>query len=161
MNREILFKATELDSGEWVEGYYVKYQPCASRPEYVHGIVPTYASDLYMIKINPDTLCRYTGLIDKNGQKIWENDILKFNDEIWDSCYTSCGTEYDSWEAENYGLVGYCDYSARYDFTKYKYDENQVEADLHENHDIEFAEFVKEHEVIGNIFDNPELLEVE
>lgn len=157
MNREILFKAKRKDNGEWVEGYY-RYIPCVDG----HYIMPTNPRNrIEQYEIDPDTLCQYTGLTDKNDKKIWENDILKFNDEIWDSCYTSCGTEYDSWEAENYGLVGYCDYSARYDFAKYKYNESQVEADLHENHDIEFSEFVKEHEVIGNIFDNPELLEVE
>ena len=69
MNREILFKAKRTDNGEWVEGYYVKYQPCASRPEYVHGIVPTYASALYMIKIDPDTLCQYTGLTTRTVRK--------------------------------------------------------------------------------------------
>lgn len=69
MNREILFKAKRTDNGEWVEGYYVKYQPCASRPEYVRGIVPTYASALYMIKIDPDTLCQYTGLTTRTVRK--------------------------------------------------------------------------------------------
>lgn len=159
MNREILFKAKRKDNGEWVEGGYFS-EPYTDKKYIVRWNSFGIGFNEF-IEVNPDTLCQYTGLTDKNGQKIWENDILKFNDEIWDSCYTSCGTEYDSWEAENYGLVGYCDYSARYDFTKYKYNENQVEADLHENHDIEFTEFVKEHEVIGNIFDNPELLEVE
>lgn len=159
MNREIIFKAKRKDNGEWVEGYYRRI-PCMGLHE--HYIMPQNPKNrLEQYEIDPDTICQYTGLTDKNGKKIWENDIVKFNDEIWNSYHTSCGTEYDSWEAENYGLVGYCDYSARYDFTKYKYDENQVEADLHENHAIEFSEFVEEHEAIGNIFDNADLLEVE
>ncbi len=161
MNREILFKAKRKDNGEWVEGQYVYItNPLTEDGKPIKHLICN-GTNIFNDLIDPDTLCQYTGLTDKNDKKIWENDILKFNDEIWYSCYTSCGTEYDSWEAENYGVVGYCDYSARYDFTKYKYNENQVEADLHKNHDIEFSEFVKEHEVIGNIFDNPELLEVE
>ena len=158
MNREILFKAKRKDNGEWVEGCLVIDQSRLNIFKY--RIQPIESGVLYAPPINPDTICQYTGLTDKYGRKIWENDILKFDDEIWSSCYTSCGMEYDSYETENYGVVGYCDYSARYDFVKYKYNENQVEADLHENHDIEFAEFVKEHEVIGNIFDNVDLLEV-
>ena len=109
----------------------------------------------------PETVGQYTGLTDKNGKKIFEGDILKFDDEIWSSYYTSCGTEYDSWKIENYGVVGFDDDYAKYDFVKYKYNENSVEADLHENNTIEFADFVKDLEVIGNIHDNPELLEVE
>lgn len=171
MNREILFKARttkkhnkeHVFNGVWVEGDLIR----SDGKYYIHPVGNRVKIDgelgkiIVMHEVDPTTICQYTGLEDKNGKKIWENDIVKFNDEIWDSYYTSCGTEYDSWEAENYGLVGYCDYSARYDFTKYKYNENQVETDLHENHAIEFSEFVKEHEDIGNIFDNPELLEVE
>lgn len=153
MNDRYLFRAKRTDNGEWVKGLL------AIMWGQFHIINPNDENTAY--PIDPYTICQCTGLTDKNGRKIWENDIVKFNDEIWDSCYTSCGTEYDSWEAENYGLVGYCDYSARYDLTKYKYNESQTEADLHENHDIEFSEFVKEHEVSGNIFDNAELLEVE
>ncbi len=78
MNREILFKAKRTDNGEWVEGYYVKYQPCASRPEYVHGIVPTYASALYMIKIDPDTLCQYTGLTTRTVRKFGRMILFYF-----------------------------------------------------------------------------------
>lgn len=178
--REILFKAKRKNWKElpkedwWVEGYYCKIDEttyCVEE-DYKRFPVPTHhyilqetmtdwglPNRFLQFEIDPNTLCQYTGLTDKSGRKIWENDIVKFDDEIWSSSYTSCGMEYDSYETENYGVVGYCDYSAKYDFTKYKYNENQVEADLHENHDIEFAEFLKEHEVIGNIFDNPELLE--
>ena len=46
----------------------------------------------------------------------------------------------------------------RADFIEYKLNENSVEADLHENNSLDFAEFVSELEIIGNIHDNPELL---
>ena len=83
--REILFKAKhknwrELPKEEWwVEGYPVKYQPCASKEEWIYGIVPTYASALYIIEIDPETLCQYIYMNDKNGKRIWENDIVSIN----------------------------------------------------------------------------------
>ena len=70
----------ELPKEEWwVEGYPVKYQPCASKEEWIYGIVPTYASALYIIEIDPETLCQYVYMNDKNGKRIWENDIVSIN----------------------------------------------------------------------------------
>ena len=160
--REILFKAKRKGTGEWVEGYYTKTRLGNSSSASDVIFVPWKENrneNWGWIKVMPETICQYTGLTDKNGKKIWENDIFKFNDEVWESSYTSCGMEYDSWEVENYGVVGYYKETARYDFCRYKYNENSVEAELHENHDIEFADFVSGLEVIGNIFDNSELLE--
>ena len=136
---EILFRAKrknwrELPKEEWwVEGYPVKYQPCASKDEYVYGIVPTYASALYIIEIDPETLCQYTGMNDKNGNRIWENDIVR----IENSMDEGIGN------IEFYGGMWYVD--------------GEPSNSLHDIVEYDDGEL----EVIGNIFDNPELLKGE
>lgn len=73
--REILFKAKRKDNGEWVEGYYRRI-PCMGMLE--HYIMPRNPKNrMEQYAIDPDTLCQYTGLTDKNGRKIWENDIVQ------------------------------------------------------------------------------------
>ena len=74
MNREIIFKAKRKDNGEWVEGYY-RSIPCMGMLE--HYIMPRNPKNrMEQYAIAPDTLCQYTGLTDKNGRRIWENDIV-------------------------------------------------------------------------------------
>ena len=159
MNREILFRGKRELDGKWIYGLY--------SDDYVYEtdfpcIMPLRSGNDYEDwSVIRETVGQYTGLTDNNDKKIFEGDIFKFKDEVWESCYTSCGTEYDSWEVENYGVVGFDEDTGRFDFIKYKYNENSVEADLHENHDIEFSDFVGTLEVIGNIYDNPELMEVQ
>ena len=158
--REILFRGKTFD-GEWEEGsLHIEYGETTAdgKRSLDYRILGMRGECRY---VDPNTIGQYTGLTDKNSKKIFEGDIFKFPDEVWESYYTSCGTEYNSWETENNGVVGYCEDYAGYDFVQYKHDENSVYADLHEDHTIQFADFVRELEVIGNIHDNPDLLEVD
>ena len=131
--REILFRAKRIDNGELIEGCYVKL--CWNGKE-IHEIIQEN-TEIYsgntidsIIDIDPETLCQYTGLHDKNGNRIWENDIIKH--EISDTIGTV------KWYQEDY--VGW-----RVDDTII--DEQQFT-------DVMWNEC----EVIGNIFDTPEML---
>ena len=129
MNREILFKAKRKDNGEWVEGYY-RCIPCMGL--HGHYIMPQNPKNrLEQYEIDPDTICQYTGLTDKNGNKIWGNDILKLPGE---DGYFTC-----EWEGDTARFVFNGD-GLTVDFDNY---------------------YGYECEVIGNVFDNAELLEVE
>lgn len=133
--REILFKAKRVDNGEWVEGcYFVSGGEHFIYAEYIEGFcMPVVVN----VKIIPETLCQFTGLYDKNGKKIWENDILMAH---LDEYYPEDAT-YETVEWNVAGWVGHETGSADREYLS--------EFDL------------KHYEVVGNIFDNKELLQEE
>ncbi len=138
--REILFRAKRIDNGEWQEGYLFDDDMVGTKRYFVGGIVVEpykgTACDTWTItginfcEIDPETICQYTGLKDKNGNRIWENDIIKH--EI------SCTIGTVKWYQEDY--AGWC-------VDDIVIDEQQFT-----------DEMWSECEAIGNIFDNPELL---
>ena len=138
--REILFKAKRKDNGEWVEGYYlnvakINHFICTGKIK-LNGVVKgILAPEMYAI--DPNTICQYTGLTDKNGKKIWENDILK----------------------------AHLDESYPQDITYSKIIWSECRFCINENHSSNIETLEKRDaeyfEVCGNIFDNPDLLEVE
>ncbi len=133
--REILFKAKRVDNGEWVEGCLVIDHSRSNLFEY--RMQPVESGVLYAPPINPETLCQFTGLCDKNGKRIWENDILMAHlDEFYPE-----DTTYEIVEWGVAGLVGN--------------ETGSVDREY-------LGEFDLEHyEVVGNIFDNKELLQEE
>lgn len=154
MTREILFKGKRIDNGEWVEGFYsqlpiyslaatvaargnlcaedlsdfiivnkTKQHPCFSDGN------PLQVFETEQFEVEPSTVCQYTGLTDKNGQKIWENDIVK----------------------SDLNKIG-----------KIAYNETHLSYLILENAEMKYYHVLEcdgvHIEVIGNIFDNPELL---
>lgn len=130
-----LFKAKRIDNGEWVIGYIIRYGYTGMEKYY---IIPSYASDLYYFLIDKNTICQCTGLKDKNGKLIWQNDICDRKEEYLEIVKYHNG-----------------DWTLDYSYSKGK-ESGYCYCNL--------GFYVLERkciEVIGNIFDNPELLESE
>lgn len=143
MQERYLFKAKRIDTGEWVFG---GLSQCAETGAYfITNMGKDHISYIgYHQEVDPDTICQCTGL-NKNGNLIWENDIVKdlFSDTAAPIRYGSYQSCFDSTNVEHVGF--YVDWSGTRNECYRKdlgYWINMVDA-----------------EIIGNTFDNPELLE--
>jgi len=141
--REILFRGKRVDNEEWVEGSLVNnifFRAGTNRPvpyiinpdEYEEYCCMEDIGEL-AVEVIDDTVGQFTGLIDKNGNKIFEGDIL--SNKTAKSMYSEYGEKY---------TVKYCD-----DLGKFECD-YQFGIELY----LKFG-----CEIIGNIHDNPELIQ--
>ena len=130
--REILFRGKRCDNGEWEFGNLIispYFKDCVmiERRETKNGYHAT-------LRINPESVGQYTGLKDKNGKRIFEDDIVRYRRHTG---------------AINFTLGCFC-IRAR---------EKDMFGRSNPAIDIIVNEYPNEIEVIGNIHDNPDLVE--
>ena len=135
MEDRYLYRAKRLDNGEWVQGYLVydnrdKLYRIIMEIQYSTGTCITTDN---APRVDSSTICQCTGLKDKNGKLIWENDIIK----------CKFGIAVAVWDKSEWRIKLVKDNIWRKDLHYWVVEDNQRT------------------EVVGNIFDNPELLESE
>lgn len=142
MNDRYLFRAKRIDNGELIEGFLIFEKDRAFIAHRVCEVMNSYskAGEEYgfgnFIEVDTSTICQCTGLKDKNGKLIWENDIVKPF-------------------ADLKGIVrfGERNYSREFGFNIEWMSKSCYRRDI-----LYWAEKCK---VIGSVIDNPELLEQE
>ena len=135
MEDRYLFKAKRIDNGEWVQGYLVynnrdKLYRIIMEIQYSTGTCITTDN---APRVDSSTICQCTGLKDRNGNLIWENEIIK----------CKFGIAVAVWDKSEWRIKLVKDNIWRKDLHYWVVEDNQRT------------------EVIGNKFDNPELLESE
>lgn len=158
----VLFKAKRLDNGEWVSGgsiiqfvddgvrsvYIPQFnEKCTCEHDFETDDILGF-SDCRFYKVIPETVCKYTGLTDITGNQIWENDIVAFeHTKMIENIYQwGKTTRY----TRNYAIEfvnTFNNYGLRFRNKKVHFPCKRSTLMMHNV------------EVIGNVFDNPELLE--
>lgn len=147
--RKILFRGKCKATNLWYYGFL--YKGCfilGGDEDFMHGeyrdtIDKTWIDD-YMYCVDPETVGQFTGLCDRNGKEIFEGDIV--------SVYSDC----DGYYTEEQNLRGVVMFDDE-DFFDYEVSFNHIR-----NTCLEYLSNHRDNiEVIGNIYDNPKMLEVE
>ena len=135
--REILFRAKRIDNGEWIEG------------DLVHAPDGRTAVSTYddLVETVPETVCQYTGLTDKNGRKIFEGDIITYQHDNDDCPFPNKDTK------RRVGRVYFQEFRSCFAVAEGRNGSDMINQDL-----FKYVQNGNRVQVIGNIFDNPELI---
>jgi uncharacterized phage protein (TIGR01671 family) len=147
--REFKFRGISKKTGKWIHGYYLKNRG-------VDFIAPDeFAGDKTWedYEVIPETVGQFSGLLDKNGKEIYEGDIVRKK-------------EIGGYGYEYIGVVRYYDNDCRFgiDLTATDKFSKRVlftDGEVRENDGYCTITYTLEYEVLGNVFDNPELLKTE
>lgn len=167
--RTILFRGKRVDNGEWIEGNILtdklylrnphicqKVTYCDFAPSFEDGmnldeVMEKGSAYGLFLEVLPETVGQFTGLTDKNGSKIFEGDILHKMDTDYNTFnHDFSNEEFEEWEKT---LVETFKGVATMDRFPSFWLENETFG--YEGEDLQTPE---EFEIIGNIYDNPELL---
>lgn len=154
--REIIFKAKRIDNGEWVEGSLIDLDIdsgyCYIVPPYKKAsILPiNFLITDRMKLVDPETLCQFTGLCDKNGKRIWEGDIISYQRDNDDCPFPNKDTK------KRFGKVFYQGFRSTFAIGMGRNESRSINDDL-----WKYVQNGNRVEVIENRFDNPELLQEE
>lgn len=155
MEERYLFKAKRTDNGEWVVGYYavigqrnVIIEKCVENYYCPDTCESRHGNQIH--EVNSKTICQCTGLKDKNGKLIWENDIISYQRDNDDCPFPNKDTK------KRLGKVFYKGFRTTFAIGMGKNGSGSINDDLRK-----YVQNGNRVEVIGNIFDNPELLESE
>lgn len=136
MKNSYLSKGKRVDNGEWVLGHYYEFM-CK------HYIFESpFTSKNLVHEVDPTTVCRCTGLNDKNGKLIWENDVVDGHIKRG-AAFLNC-------------LVLWNESKARFDVRAKGCNFPMTLDEVAGNISVGGLDY----EVVGNQFDNPELLEL-
>lgn len=155
MNREILFRGKRMNNGEWVEGSLLVYADggcliCCESCE---------ANCLKRLAVDPATVGQYTGLKDKNGRRIFEGDIVR---ETFEGTSEKPDVDFGYYDEDFYGYkIGKVSFSGTGTHIISSRGELWVNGEKVEEYKPTRRRRIAAYrcEVIGNIHDNPELLE--
>lgn len=128
--REYIFRGKRLDNGEWVEGSLIIY-------DWDNGYVSIYSIEEEMaFQVDPETVGQWTGFRDNDGDRIYEDDILKMITRVKDG-------------KKRIFTVKWCDECGRW----------VLPCDTDDELETDFTSFWGyDFKIIGNVYDNPELL---
>ena len=147
MNDRCLYRAKRLDNGEWITGSLIQADYIGTVRSWISSEqddkarlreISSNQAVWRAFEVRTDTICQCTGLKDKNGKLIWENDIVRYTDMI------TGAEKIDSieWNEIHASFVR---------LHRSKMGLQYLNIDEYIANGCEF---------IGNVFDNPELLEV-
>ena len=145
MKRTIKFRGKKQTNGVWVYGCLVYSNEIDASIYFQTGNGSVKTMD--WVYVNPETVGQFTGLYDKNGKEIYDGDIIY--SEFPDGSKTNCLIGWNE-EKSCFGLMDEYNYRSKlegYDFPRF---DNAIFCN--------FLKHSKKFEVIGNIYDNPELL---